>query len=74
MRPRGNWGDRAADTEKPDELAVAPSVCPFCQSTAVSAPAKRADASTYWRCATCGELWNAARLIQPNANRYRRGW
>ncbi len=74
MRPRGNWGDRTDDAAKPEPVA-APSACPFCQSPAVTAPAKH-DSSTYWRCGTCGEMWNAARLIQGNGNgnRHRRGW
>ena len=73
MRARGNWGDRTPDTAKTEDVVTVPSVCPFCQSTAVTAPPKH-DSSTYWRCGTCGEMWNAARLIPPNANRYRRGW
>jgi hypothetical protein len=66
---RGNWGVRSSESEP----TVTPSACPFCQSTAVSAPPK-SDASTYWRCGTCGEMWNAARLIQRNVHRDRRGW
>ena len=42
---------------------VAPATCPECQSSAIVTKAKIPDADTYWRCTKCGEIWNAARLI-----------
>jgi formate dehydrogenase maturation protein FdhE len=41
---------------------VAPSACPFCQSAKISTPSEKVDASTYWRCDACGQMWNIARL------------
>ncbi|MCA1560585.1 MAG: hypothetical protein LC804_10080 [Acidobacteria bacterium] len=49
----------------------APSVCPFCRSTDLKTTSKIIDSSTYWRCGTCGEVWNAAR--RQEASRYRYG-
>lgn len=70
MTFKGQWATPDADAERP---FVAPSVCPFCQSTAVTSSGKQANASSYWRCSTCGELWNVARL-QSHPGRVRRGW
>ena len=38
-----------------------PSACPVCQSSSIATSAKSPDANSYWRCATCGEVWNVAR-------------
>src|SRR6185503_13740152 len=43
-------------------LPAAPSACPFCQSAKISTPSEKVDASTYWRCDACGQMWNVARL------------
>jgi hypothetical protein len=40
-----------------------PAACPFCQSAAISTTSKAVSMSTYWRCATCGQIWNASRLM-----------
>jgi transposase-like protein len=56
-----------ADSVKPQSQgasvarAMAPSVCPACASTDLTTTAKTIDASTYWRCSQCGEVWNVAR-------------
>ena len=42
---------------------VAPATCPKCQSSAIVTKEKRPDAESYWRCTKCGEIWNAARVI-----------
>lgn len=41
---------------------VAPATCPTCRSTLVVTKAKSPDADSYWRCTSCGEVWNAARI------------
>jgi transposase-like protein len=51
---------------------VAPSRCPFCGSSAISTAAKRVDASAYWRCGGCGEMWNVGRLNEAKNQSYRR--
>jgi transposase-like protein len=48
-----------AQTEQPVHR---PEACPFCQSKAVGTLAKVITASTYWRCQSCGEMWNPERL------------
>jgi transposase-like protein len=51
--------------------AVAPPVCPTCGSKKVSTTSKRVDASTYWRCGTCGEIWNVERSRGGHSFRWR---
>jgi transposase-like protein len=53
------FASRSAQTEQPVQR---PEVCPFCQSKAVGTLAKVITASTYWRCQSCGEMWNPQRL------------
>lgn len=35
--------------------------CPACAARDAHATDKTISASTYWRCARCGEVWNPAR-------------
>jgi len=44
------------------ESVQPPEACPFCASKAVGTLAKVIDASTYFRCQACGEMWNPQRL------------
>ncbi len=48
------------------KVPPAPSVCPFCGSSKVTTAHEMVDTSTYWRCETCGEMWNAGRLQALN--------
>ena len=47
---------------------VTPATCPACRSTSIVTTAKIPDADSYWRCTSCGEVWNAARA-QTNRRR-----
>lgn len=38
-----------------------PASCPTCQSSSIATTAKTPDSSSYWRCTTCGEVWNDSR-------------
>jgi len=38
-----------------------PTACPFCRSVKISIPSEKVDASTYWRCEACGQMWNVSR-------------
>ena len=40
---------------------LTPAACPVCRSTDLKTTSKTVDEATYWRCATCGEVWNAGR-------------
>jgi ribosomal protein L37AE/L43A len=52
----------------PDDTPIeAPSACPFCRSLKIAPPPKKVSASTYWRCESCGQMWNVGRNIQPPA-------
>ena len=50
---------------------VAPVTCPACQSSAILTKAKSPDADSYWRCTTCGEIWNASRTVPERHAAYR---
>lgn len=41
---------------------VTPSTCPFCAGTDVGTTDRTVSASSYWRCAGCGQIWNAGRF------------
>jgi transcription elongation factor Elf1 len=43
--------------------AQKPATCPFCRSEAVSTTSKTISDTTYWRCGTCGQIWNQSRLL-----------
>jgi len=47
------------EPEKP--RVTAPTSCPFCWSLNLKTTSKILDESTYWRCMTCGEIWNPGR-------------
>jgi transposase-like protein len=55
-----------------DTRVEAPAECPFCRSRTLSTAAGRPRASNYWRCDTCGQLWNPERLRQTAPLDYRR--
>lgn len=61
-------GSTPARAVAPDP-EITPLPCPVCQSTVTITTAKRPDAESYWRCVTCGELWNAGR-----AQYHKRRW
>jgi predicted Zn finger-like uncharacterized protein len=44
---------------------VAPTSCPACRSSSIVTTAKSPDADSYWRCTSCGEVWNASRREAP---------
>jgi transposase-like protein len=48
--------------------AGAPKACPFCNSLNIQTTSKEVNASTYWRCAACGQIWNAGRLQHGRRN------
>ena len=42
---------------------ITPGTCPFCRSSSIVTKTKSPDADTYWRCLTCGEIWNGSRSV-----------
>ena len=42
-----------------------PRLCPFCRSHEVATTSKVITVATYWRCGTCGQIWNHSRLQRP---------
>lgn len=39
----------------------APTACPVCRSSDLTTTSKVVTAGTYWRCVSCGEVWNVER-------------
>jgi transposase-like protein len=52
----------------PQDPPVKP-LCPICRSREVSTTSKTVSDATYWRCHTCGEIWNQSRLGSFRARR-----
>jgi transposase-like protein len=55
-----------ADRSREAAAVTTPTVCPACQSTAIATTARTPDENAYWRCSSCGEVWNAARRDPSN--------
>ena len=51
---------------------IAADKCPACGGRNLTTTSKTVDASTYWRCLTCGEVWNLKRHAVPSRFSYRR--
>jgi len=46
-----------------DAMTPKSPTCPFCHSELVTTTSKSSGAQdVYWRCHTCGQIWNSARL------------
>ena len=49
-----------------------PAKCPHCSSPEITTTSKVIDASTYWRCLACGEVWNLNRREPSSPFGFRR--
>jgi transposase-like protein len=49
-----------------NEVVQPPSRCPHCGGRQLTTTSKNVDRSSYWRCLSCGEVWNMSRH-EPNA-------
>ena len=59
---RDSYGFGASGSAPTQDPVQRPEACPFCESTAVGTLDKAITISTYWRCHSCGEMWNPQRL------------
>jgi predicted Zn finger-like uncharacterized protein len=59
---------------RPAEPVTRPTRCPACQSVAITSTAKVPNASSYWRCEGCGEVWNVSRRSDPVDSWRGRNW
>ena len=64
---RDSYGFGATRSAPAEQPVQRPEACPFCESKAVGTLAKVITASTYWRCQSCGEMWNPQRLERGSA-------
>jgi hypothetical protein len=62
MRDEHNIGEHQTG-----DSTATPSACPACQSGDLTTTSKVVNLETYWRCVTCGEVWNVRRR---EASRY----
>jgi hypothetical protein len=51
-----------AARQEPPPPPVTPVTCPFCGAGTIKAASEKVDASSYWRCVACGEMWNLNRM------------
>ena len=49
----------------------APSACPACGSRDMTTTSKAVTVESYWRCVSCGEVWNQTRREASHAGRSR---
>jgi transposase-like protein len=49
-----------------------PSECPVCRSADVTTTGRAVTAESYWRCVTCGEVWNVGRREPAHSTPYGR--
>jgi transposase-like protein len=54
---RHRFSDRLGEVE-----VRSPTSCPVCRSRELTTTSKTVTSASYWRCLTCGEIWNAERL------------
>jgi transposase-like protein len=55
-----NFSTRGARASDAPAIEL-PTRCPACRSPEISSGTATPDVNAYWRCAACGEVWNAAR-------------
>ena len=63
--------DRTRNQEIRREMKT-PSACPACGSRDMTTTSKAVTVESYWRCVSCGEVWNQNRRETTNAGRS--GW
>ena len=50
----------------------APKACPVCRSESILTTSKTVNVATYWRCTSCGEIWNVGRRQAPPRRTWQR--
>jgi predicted Zn finger-like uncharacterized protein len=48
----------------PSVPRTVPTLCPACRSSSIVTKMKEPDTDGYWRCTSCGEIWNDRRRQQ----------
>jgi transposase-like protein len=61
------------DPNEPEaEPVQQPTHCPACGGNKLTTTSKAQDRHSYWRCLTCGEVWNLERRAAGSRYSYRR--
>jgi transposase-like protein len=47
--------------QEAESAPLQPSRCPTCNGRQIVTTSKTIDRETYWRCVSCGEVWNLDR-------------
>lgn len=62
-----NSGNDFAGRASATATTGVPTACPACRSSSISTTAKSPDVNSYWRCGSCGEIWNMSRRVAPRS-------
>ncbi len=62
------------DSAAGDTETGAPLRCPTCRSQDVRTASKVINTETYWRCDSCGEVWNVGRRREASRHVDRGRW
>jgi transposase-like protein len=66
-------GMRANNADEVEaEPVERPTRCPACGASDLTTTSKAQDRHSYWRCLTCGEVWNLERRAAGSRFSYRR--
>jgi transposase-like protein len=71
MRRFGSRRDATGRSIDSKEETNVPTSCPICRSTSIKTAAKTPDSLSYWRCTSCGEIWNGSRRHAVSGDRGR---
>lgn len=63
-----------ANSVDPVYSTSAPPACPACRASSVTTTSKAVSAETYWRCESCGEVWNVGRRAKAAGGGSRFPW
>ena len=66
------YSSRDASAPGHNDLVTAPIACPTCRSASITTTAKTPNADSYWRCESCGDVWNGARAPRARDGRFGR--
>ena len=60
--PYESRDERRSTAPSSNTDTIAPDRCPTCKSASIVTTEKSPDSNSYWRCTSCGDVWNDWRL------------
>lgn len=67
-----HFDDGGAERSPSTAAVTVPRACPACESRSITTTARNPDENSYWRCSSCGEVWNVSRRAARPARIH--GW